>query len=83
MTARTAAARPKFMRDDRRWFARHPHADVRRRPPIEGEFPPELLADVPDGYRLEVLVQMRSRFTNGDSLRLRWPILVPIEEGLQ
>jgi hypothetical protein len=37
----------------------------------------------PPGYRIEVLVEMRAQFTNGDSLRLRWPQLVPIEEGMQ
>jgi hypothetical protein len=72
-----------FMADDRAWFHRHPKATERRRPMIEGEFPPEISTAVPPGYRLEVLVQMQVRFTNGDSLRLRWPLLVSIEEGLQ
>jgi hypothetical protein len=51
-------------------------------PDGQGEFPPELCT-APPGFRIEVMVQMHTRFTNGDSLRLRWPMLVPIEEGLQ
>jgi hypothetical protein len=71
-----------FMAEDRAWFRRHPRRKYRRRPLIEGEFPPSLCV-APPGYRIEVLVQMAVEFSNGDSLRLRWPMLVPIEESLQ
>ena len=67
-----------FMADDRAWFRRHPRRTVRRRPMIEGEFPPEL-STAPPGYRIEVMVHM----TAEDPVRVRTLMLLPIEEGLQ
>jgi hypothetical protein len=71
-----------FMAEDRAWFRRHPRRKYRRRPLIKGEFPSALCV-APPGFRIEVLVQIVADFTNGDSIRLRWPMLVPVEEGLQ
>lgn len=70
-----------WMADDRRWFARYPGRAIRRRQLIEGEFPPDYVA--PPGYRIEVLVEQAVAFTNGDALRLRWPILVRVEDAQQ
>lgn len=70
-----------FMADDRAWFRRHPNRTIRRRPMIEGEFPPEYVA--PPGYRIEVLVEQVALFSNGDALRWRWPLLVPAGEAQQ
>jgi hypothetical protein len=63
-----------FMADDRAWFRRHPKATTRHRPMIEGEFPPEF-STAPPGFRIEVMVEMHTRFTNGDSLRTRYLML--------
>jgi hypothetical protein len=61
---------------DRVWFELHPDADVRRRPPIEGEFWPQELTSV-----THVLVyQVRP------GLRIRFPVLrltIPESEMIQ
>jgi hypothetical protein len=72
----------RWQRRYRRKGRRHPGRETRRRPMIAGEFSPEE-SQAPPGYRIEVLVKNKVTFTNGDALRLRWQILVPIEEALQ